>query len=103
STNTQNRMDRVTRTITYAFQKPLMKSAICFSLFVLPAADGRHVVIAQGQARRLVEARLGLPAVSPGADAQKAQQAHHREQTPEVVDIHGALPQRTFWSAVPSP
>ena len=42
------------------FQKPLIKSAICFSLKVLPTTLGRQVIIAQGQTRRRVETRQAL-------------------------------------------
>jgi hypothetical protein len=92
STNTQNRMERVTRTITYMFQKPLIKSAICFSLKVLPATVSRQVIIAERQARRRIESGLGVLAVSPGTDGQEANQAKHSDQASEVVDIHGASP-----------
>jgi hypothetical protein len=104
STNTQNRMERVTRTITYMFQKPLIKSAICFSLLVLPAARGRQVVVAQGQTRRLVETGLRVLAVRPGTDTQEAQQPQHGDQATEIVDIHGALlPYLKCEIAVPRP
>jgi hypothetical protein len=74
------------------FQKPLIKSAICFSLKVLPAALGRQVIIAQGQACRRVETSLRMIAVCPGADGQKAKQAKDSDQASDVIYIHGVLP-----------
>jgi len=74
------------------FQKPLIKSAICFSLKVLPTTLGRQVIIAQGQTRRRVETRLRVLAVRPPANAQEAQQAKDGDQASEVVYIHGVPP-----------
>ena len=84
----------------YRFQKPLMKSLICFSpvAFVPPRAP--VVVVVGGQTRRLVETPP-CAAATPRHDADEASNDTTVIHV-EIVDIHGpsVLP---FLIAVPNP